>query len=222
MRGAPLAQRRRAPHFVETVHAQPIDPSVVIVGEDPLARSGLATLLESQGLSVAQAKTPEEAAESKADVAVWDFGADKVGAASWVPSLEGQDLPVVALLPDSTHAQSVHGAGAKGVLLRATSGGALLAAVRAVHVGLSVFDAEPLSRIAPMREPMGRVEELTARERQVLGELSLGLSNKEIAQKMNISDHTVKFHVNAILQKLGVTSRTEAVVQAARRGLVIL
>ncbi len=203
-------------------YAQPIDPEVVIVGEDPLARSGLATLLQSQGLSVAQAKTPQEAADSKADVAVWDFGADRMGVTTLVPELEGQDLPIIALLPDSTHAATVHGAGAKGVLLRATSGGALLAAVRAVHVGLSVFDADPLSRIAPTREPLGPAEELTVREREVLGELSLGLSNKEIAQKMKISDHTVKFHVNAILQKLGVTSRTEAVVQAARRGWVIL
>ncbi|CAN5699526.1 response regulator transcription factor [soil metagenome] len=220
---APLRSREHGCNLLDTLEfATPIDPDVVIVGEDPLARSGLASLLASQGLSVAQARTPQEAAEAKADVAVWDFGADRMGVTTLVPELEAQGVPVIALLPDSTHAATVHGAGAKGILLRATSGGALLAAVRAVHVGLSVFDAEPLSRIAPVREALGPAEDLTVREREVLGELSLGLANKEIAQKMKISDHTVKFHVNAILQKLGVTSRTEAVVQAARRGWVIL
>ncbi len=66
------------------------------------------------------------------------------------------------------------------------------------------------------------VRPLTAREAEVLELLADGLANKQIAHRLGISDHTVKFHVNAILTKLAVTSRTEAVVQAARRGLVIL
>ena len=65
-------------------------------------------------------------------------------------------------------------------------------------------------------------ELLTARELQVLALLAEGLANKAIAARLGISDHTVKFHVNAILGKLGAESRTEAVTRAARAGLLIL
>jgi len=66
------------------------------------------------------------------------------------------------------------------------------------------------------------VEELTPRETEVLQLMADGLTNKAIAQKLSISEHTVKFHVNAILGKLGVQSRTEAVVRATRLGLLLL
>ena len=63
---------------------------------------------------------------------------------------------------------------------------------------------------------------LTAREREVLGQLALGLSNKLIARRLDVSIHTVKFHVNSILAKLGADSRTGAVSTAVRRGLLAL
>ena len=78
-----------------------------------------------------------------------------------------------------------------------------------------------LLRDAPPPAP-DLVESLTPREIEVLQLLSQGLPNKGIAQRLGISDHTVKFHVNAILGKLGVQSRGEAIVQAVRLGLVTL
>jgi DNA-binding NarL/FixJ family response regulator len=66
------------------------------------------------------------------------------------------------------------------------------------------------------------VEPLTPRELEVLRLMAEGLPNKGIAQRLEISEHTVKFHVNAILGKLGVESRTEAVVRATRLGLILL
>jgi len=66
------------------------------------------------------------------------------------------------------------------------------------------------------------VEELTPRERHVLQLLAEGLPNKAIADRLGISEHTVKFHVSAIMSKLGAQSRTEAVTRAARLGLIIL
>ena len=66
------------------------------------------------------------------------------------------------------------------------------------------------------------IEELTPRELAVLRLVAEGLPNKTIAVKLGISEHTVKFHVNAILGKLGVASRTEAVVRATRLGLIFL
>ena len=63
---------------------------------------------------------------------------------------------------------------------------------------------------------------LTPRESEVLQLLAEGLPNKAIAERLGISDHTAKFHVNAILGKLGASTRTEALAQAARLGLVLL
>lgn len=66
------------------------------------------------------------------------------------------------------------------------------------------------------------VEPLTAREQEVLRMVSEGLGNKEIAARLSISDHTVKFHISSILGKLGASSRTEAVSQGIRRGLIAI
>jgi DNA-binding NarL/FixJ family response regulator len=75
---------------------------------------------------------------------------------------------------------------------------------------------------AASAEAPGLAEELTPREREVLQLLAEGLANKAIAQQLTISEHTVKFHVNAIMSKLGAQSRTAAVVRATRLGLVVL
>ena len=88
---------------------------------------------------------------------------------------------------------------------------------------------QPTAKIAPRpneasqppREPKGRGE-LTERERQVVQLLAEGLSNKLIADRLGISDHTAKFHVNAILGKLGAQTRAEAVAQGVRAGLLLL
>ncbi len=90
--------------------------------------------------------------------------------------------------------------------------------------GLVVIDpAFPLA-VVPARGEAADVaaEELTPREVEVLQLLVEGLPNKQIAQRLSISEHTVKFHVDAILGKLGAHSRTEAVTRAARLGLIIL
>jgi len=72
------------------------------------------------------------------------------------------------------------------------------------------------------KEHVAAAESFTPREREVLALLARGLSNRDIADALEISAHTAKFHVNSILQKLGVERRTEAVVRAARMGLVTL
>jgi DNA-binding NarL/FixJ family response regulator len=83
-----------------------------------------------------------------------------------------------------------------------------------------VFDPAFALRVAPARASL--VEDLTPRETQVLQLIAEGKSNKTIARELDISEHTVKFHVNAILGKLNAASRTEAVVLATRLGLVML
>jgi two-component system nitrate/nitrite response regulator NarL len=194
---------------------------VAVVADDPLVRSALLSLLSSQHVS-AEPVSEDALADAPVDVVVWDLGADARAAQQRIDEIERTETDVVALVPSHTVASPALSAGARGLLTRETSGATLAAAVRAVRAGLVVVDPSLAPALAPPRDRTPLADELTAREQQVLQQLSLGLSNKEIAANMHISDHTVKFHVNAILQKLGVTSRTEAVVAAARRGLVIL
>ena len=200
----------------------PESPEVLVVADDPLVRSALLSLLSSESLDV-QGVAPAGVDEAQADVLVWDLGSDARTAADRLQQIEDAGSQIIALLPPGAPAAAVFAAGARGLLLReAASARVLSAAVHAVQAGLVVVDPALASSVMPSRDRTPLAEELTAREQQVLQHLSEGLSNKEIAAKMHISDHTVKFHVNAILAKLAVTSRTEAVVQAAKRGLVIL
>lgn len=103
----------------------------------------------------------------------------------------------------------------------------LVAAVRALHQGLLVgapalMDPLLRSRVLAAGEAEPLDEPLTARETEVLQLLAQGLANKQIAAALQISEHTVKFHVSSIYAKLGVTNRTEAVSLGLRHGLVAL
>ena len=118
-----------------------------------------------------------------------------------------------------------------GALQRDATGEEIVAAIAAVAGGLMTLDrrwagallATPERSQAPIPERLAdREEPLTARELEVLQLLAEGLPNKHIAAQLHISEHTAKFHVSAILLKLGAASRTEAVTLAARRGLLIL
>ncbi len=109
-------------------------------------------------------------------------------------------------------------AGAKAYLLKGMTSEELIAAIRAVHAGKSHIPPVIAERLA---ERMG-VEELTPRESDVLEQIVQGKSNKEIATELEISEATVKTHINSLLSKLGVTDRTQAATAAIRRGLVQL
>jgi DNA-binding NarL/FixJ family response regulator len=115
-----------------------------------------------------------------------------------------------------------------GFLGRDAAPDRIIAAVRAVAAGFVVLDhdmaAEALAspRTAAPLPLADTLDDLTAREHEVLTLVAVGLTNKAIAQRLGISDHTVKFHVAAVLAKLGAESRTEAVHLAVRRGLLSL
>ncbi len=117
-----------------------------------------------------------------------------------------------------------------GALPRDAGAEEIIAATTAVAGGLTTLDrrlaAQALAAITPPRAASDGTpasgEPLTAREHEVLQLLAQGIPNKQIAQRLRISEHTVKFHVSAIMTKLGAASRTEAVTTAARRGLLLL
>jgi two-component system, NarL family, response regulator YdfI len=103
----------------------------------------------------------------------------------------------------------------------------LVAALQAAAAGLVVLHPAEIPSAfpatAPASQPLAELPEpLTRREREVLQMLAAGLANKEIAARLNISDHTAKFHLAAILGKLGAATRAEAVALGIRHGLVLL
>ena len=213
------------------------DLRVLIVADDPLARAGLATSLTHQpdctvvGQMAAHTDILAGLHLYQPDVVVWDLGWEPtLGPAEAPTGLErlaevrdtGQ--PVVALLPDDRYATLVWASGVRGLLLRDVHAATLALALPAVAQGLVVCDAALVSGLLSVRQPplMSPAEVLTPREQEVLQRLAEGLPNKTIADRLHISEHTVKFHVNAILSKLGAQSRTEAVVRATRLGLLLL
>jgi DNA-binding NarL/FixJ family response regulator len=210
------------------------DLRVLLVAGDPLARAGLATLLADQpdfivvGQGAGDADLPAEVAVYRPDVVVWDLGWDPAPAleTSLERLTDSRDagLSTVALLPDGTHAADVWTTDARGLLLRDVSVEPLLATLLAVTHGLVVLDPALTTGVLPTRDRTSEslIEELTPREVEVLELLADGLTNKAIAHQLGISEHTVKFHVNAILGKLGAQSRTDAVVRATRLGLILL
>lgn len=199
------------------------DLRVLIVGDNLLARRGLAALLAGQpGLAIAGERSsagwPEDLESLAADVAVWDWEAEAADA----PDLRGAGLPVVALLRDGAGAAAARSAGARGLLRDDTEPEALAAALHAAVQGLVVMSPGLLDALLPVEDAAAPPQTLTPREREVLQLLAEGLPNKVIALRLGITEHTVKFHVNALLGKLNAQSRTDAVVRATRLGLIIL
>ena len=212
---------------MEGVAASLTTVRVLVVGDDPLVRSGLSGLLSRQeGLQVAAELAPEEELvgaleDARPDAALMDLGLQFT--VERVRELDEAGVPVVALIKDGEDAAEAFSAGARGLLPREADGPQLAAALRAVCEGLTVLDdGFARSLISTRPASVGPSEALTRRELEVLQLLSEGLSNKLIGARLAISEHTAKFHVNAILQKLAAGTRTEAVVKAARLGLVLL
>jgi two-component system, NarL family, response regulator YdfI len=169
--------------------------------------------------------------EIESDAILVDASGDNAVAA--LEALSGSDLAAettLVLLTDSSRpgwiAEALR-AGVRAILPSEVSADQLAAALRAAVAGLVVMHPAEISAALPpvsvARSSFAELAEpLTPREREVLEMLASGLVNKEIAAKLAISEHTVKFHVASILGKLGASTRTEAVSLGIRRGLVLL
>lgn len=139
-------------------------------------------------------------------------------------------LPVVVLLDDPQPLWIVEAlrSGIRAVLPSDVRAEELHAAIYAAAAGLMVLhpqEAQPLLTMATIPEPRPlepQGESLTPRETEVLRLVAAGLSNKQIAGRLDISDHTVKFHIASVMGKLGAGSRTEAVTIGVRHGILLL
>lgn len=169
-----------------------------------VTRAGLESFIESaDGIEVVESM-------SQADVVLGDqFPKAYAGS---------ETLPTVVLSDERLSARLV-GLGIRAVLPREAALEQIVAALYAAAAGLIAVPAEPGSSMIPVTSESG-VDNLTPRELEALEMLAEGLSNKQIAAHLNISEHTAKFHVNSILNKLSAGTRTEAVIRALRRGLL--
>lgn len=215
--------------------------SVFIVAASPLARSGLENLLLSRQVEIAGSAAHLQEfdghlADLSADVILVDSTGEPLESFlnSLVDSGLASDFSVVVLVEPASLAASSAALrdGVRAVLPTDVSPEQLVAALQAAASGLVVLHpAQAAAQVtangfvsAPARSRAlsELAEPLTPRENEVLQMLASGLGNKEIAVKLAISEHTVKFHVASILGKLGAASRTEAVSIGIRRGLVLL
>jgi two-component system, NarL family, response regulator YdfI len=208
---------------------------VYIVAASPLARAGLENLLAVRGVSIVGSggnfeALAEQIQDAAPDVVLLDASSsssetlDQLMASGLV-----EETIVVALLDNVSPAllTEVMRSGVRAVLPTQITRDQLVAALQAAVSGLVTLHPSALASLVPEASlasaPLAELTEaLTPREREVLQMLASGLANKEIAAKLSISDHTVKFHVASILGKLGASTRTEAVTLAIRRGLILL
>ena len=202
---------------------------VLIVADDHLSRAGLAAMLAQQsGVEVVGQASEDDDIDSALevygpDVLAWDLGWNATRSLARLSELPDTAPPVMALLADDSIAAQVRAAGAIGLMLRDSNIENLVAALAATARGLVVSEPSLTLPISPLpTSTSGPLPQLTPRESEALRLLAEGLPNKAIADRLGISEHTVKFHVNSLMGKLGAQSRTEAVTRATRLGLLLL
>ena len=209
---------------------------VLIVAASPLILAGLQSLLADSGVDIVGSAADLESLAKQLDDVEPDVLLVETSAEArqaFVDEMAGEEIfrghPVVVLaqsMPPGWASEALR-AGVRAVLPSEVSAEQLRAALEAAAVGLVVVHPSEVSAVLPapaaLSSPVRELPEpLTPREREVLQMISAGLGNKEIAGRLSISDHTVKFHVASILGKLGASSRTEAVSIGIRHGLVLL
>ena len=201
---------------------------VLVAASSAVIRAGLAALLASEGIEVAgNAATIQELTAFSADTIVDVLVAELEEPADEFPSELAAVLLIDPPLPEWT-VEALRG-GVRGLLPRQVDAAELAGAVRAAAAGLVTVHPQFLDELfAPAAHsardllPLLPGQSLSPREIEVLKRLADGQGNKIIAHGLGISEHTVKFHVASIMAKLDAGSRTEAVTQGIRRGLIML
>jgi len=211
---------------------------VLLAAASTIRRAGLEALLKKAPLLELAAglhnplAVAQYAAQLQPDVIVLDLENERglIGSAS-SPALPQipTSFPTVALIdePSADWTANALRSGVRAILPRDSGLEEILAAIQTVYAGLVLLDPEVTQNLAsrvptPAVQRTAGLDDLTPRETEVLRMLAEGLGNREMASRLGISDHTVKFHISSILDKLGASTRTEAVTMGIRMGIILL
>jgi DNA-binding NarL/FixJ family response regulator len=205
---------------------------VLIWAKSAIARAGLEAIVQADARFVVVRSHRDAlipAGANSPDVLLLDM-ADAVTARPLVEPGEFDSTAQVILVERPTRGELLRllQDGPKTILLRDSPANEITAALQAASEGLVALSPDLLETLWPVGSEIAAFDELppgeplTARESEVLALLADGAANKEIAARLRISEHTVKFHVSAILNKLGAATRTEAVTRGYKEGLIII
>lgn len=220
---------------------------VLVAGASAVTRAGLEAMLAREpaftvvGDAQQASFLADDVGEHEPNVVLVEMGDDSNGDALAIWRLLAIDAdegarsgPAIVVLTGTRDASQIFemlDAGARAVLSREASASEIIAAVSAAAAGLVALapELERQLRTVPVRDrapPAARggdgAQPLSPRELEVLRMIADGLANKQIAARLGISEHTVKFHVGSVFMKVGASSRAEAVMIGARRGLIVL
>jgi len=199
---------------------------LLLVAASAVRRAGLEALLKTApsvklvGSLHSPHAVEQYAAQLQPDVILLDLDDE-------TPMRPSTSLAVIALIdePSTDWVARALRSGVKAILPRDSGIDEILAAIQAAHAGLVLLDPDVTQNLAsriPAPTVTAGFDELTPREIEVLRMLAEGLGNREMAARLGISDHTVKFHISSILDKFGAATRTEAVTMGIRMGIILL
>lgn len=210
---------------------------VLVLADSAVVRAGLQAMLREDGrfdpvpgdfplTQLLRMNTQKSAAVP--DVVLAEITGQRL--ASLPAAADGlEGVPLVLLIDDLTRGELLRALhiGAHALLPRTAQPSEILAAIAAAAAGLTAFGPDELDLLLPAANgtepgPEAELEALSSREVEVLALMAQGLANKSIADRLDISEHTVKFHVSSILSKLAASSRTDAVAKGLRAGLLVI